>query len=231
VEVLRLDAERVTEEALVPFGRVLGRDRDGPSRRVVGRFRNGQEPMPSVIEEVNPDGVPRCGWLARHHDQTQALTPIDGPIVLVVVPAGVDPLGPGGFAAACAFVADVGEGFQLDEGVWHWAASVRRGSVRVANVQGHRWPEDNEILSLEERGGQWCPRHPWLDREWAADLLAVGTAALVDAHGARPRPGPQVAAGAGVAGPLPGGRAWLVVDADGTAELDDDAVMAVVRAR
>lgn len=240
MHIHQLPAVRVTDEAFAPFGRVLGHDDDDAARRVVARFHRGQEPMPSIILEVNPDGVPACGWLARHHDQTQALTPIDGPIVVVLAPAGSDPRTDEGRDAATAFVADVGEGIQLDEGVWHWAASVRRGSVRVANLQGHRWPDDNEILSLEDRGVQWHPRHRWLDDAWAADLLAVGTSRLAAAFGGRridtaartsgtgDPDGPRDA-GAGTAERRPDGATWLVTDADGSIELDDDAVVAAVR--
>ena len=237
MHVHQLPAARVTDEAIAPFGRVLGHDDDDAARRVVARFHRGQEPMPSIILEVNPDGVPSCGWLARHHDQTQALTPIDGPIVVVLAPAGSDPLADEGRAAARAFVADVGEGIQLDEGVWHWAASVRRGSVRVANLQGHRWPDDNEILSLEDDGVQWRPRHPWLDDEWAVDLLAVGTTHLAAAFGARRidstgrTSGTSGRTGVGSAQRRPDGTSWLVTDPDGSVELDDDAVVAAVRSR
>ncbi len=230
--VHRLTAVRVSDESFAPFGRVLGRDDDDAARRVVARFHRGQEPMPSIILEVNPDGVPSCGWLARHHDQTQALTPIDGPIVVVLAPAGTDPRTDIGRAAATAFVADVGEGIQLDEGVWHWAASVRRGAVRVANLQGHRWPEDNEIVSLEDEGTHWQPRHAWIDQAWGADLLAVGTAALVAGHGARPRPAPASSPSVGAtAERQPDGTTWLITDADGTVELDDETVLEVVRSR
>jgi ureidoglycolate hydrolase len=232
VDVHHLAAQRVTEASFAPFGRVLGSDLDDLSRRVVGRFRNGQEPMPSIIHEINPDGVPSCGWLARHHDQTQALTPIDGPIVVVLVPPGRDPLAPDARAAAGVFVADVGEGIQLDEGVWHWAASVQRGSVRVANVQGNRWPDDNEVLSLDDSGQRWCPVHEWIDREWAADLLALGTVALREAHGARPVSDGTAAGGSPPqqAARLPAGG-WVVTDDDGTVELDDAAVEEAVRSR
>jgi ureidoglycolate hydrolase len=230
MEVHLLQARRITEASFAPFGRVLGSDDDDLSRRVVGRFRNGQEPMPSVIREVNPDGVPCCEWLARHHDQTQALTPIDGPIVLVLVPAGIDPLGPEGQAAAAGFVAEIGQGIQLDEGVWHWAASVRRGSVRVANVQGHRWPEDNEIVSLVDAGQQWWPRHGWIDRAWAEEVLAVGTRTLRDDHGARPVRDPHAVPARGRVQVLPGGR-WVIADADGTVELDEAAALDAIRSR
>lgn len=228
---MELDAQPVTPEGFAPFGRVLGFDDCDPSERVVARYRHGQEPMPSIISEVNPDGVPRCGWLARHHDQTQALTPIDGPILLVLAPPGTDPLTAEGRGAARAFVADVGEGIQLDEGVWHWAASVQRGSVRVANLQGHRWPEDNEIASIEEVGVLLAPRHPRLDQEWAADLLAVGTAAILATGRGRPRPDRTASTAGPSARRVAGETIWVVVDADGAVELAEPDVLDVVRSR
>lgn len=227
-EPRRLVAQRVTPESFAPFGRILGQDDDPPERQVVARFTGGQEPMPSIIDEVNPDGVPVCTWLARHHHQSQALTPIDGPILLVLAPAGVDPRSEAGRAATTAFVADVAEGVLLDIGVWHWGASVRRGRVRVSNLQGHRWPEDNDVRSLEDGGLAWAPRHEWLDRAWAADLLHLGTERLAALTGTT-LDAAAGADGAPSAVRLDEGR-WRVSDAAGTVELDEATVEQAVRA-
>ena len=215
MDVRTIRASTIDPEGFAPFGRVLGTDDAAPDERVVGRFSNGQQPMPSVIREFNPDGVPHCDWLARHLDQTQALTPIDGPIVVVLGPPGTDPTSETGFAALRAFVADIGEGLQIDEGVWHWAAAVGRVPVRVANVQGHRWPEDNEIVSLADTGLAAEPRHRLLDAAWAAELLAVGTAALGTGPGARSRPDRVGSVRPGTAAPDATGDIWTVADRDG----------------
>jgi ureidoglycolate hydrolase len=92
-------------------------------------------------------GRVRCEMAFRHRTHTQALMPIDADAVVVVAPPGTAFTAPDDFAAVRAFAVPALTPFLLHRGTWHWGPfPTRAGSVRLLNVQGRRYPDDNECV-------------------------------------------------------------------------------------
>ena len=87
----------------------------------------------------------RCAVLYRHETHTQVLTPLDAASVVAVAPADRTFVDPTDLDAIRAFVLEPGETVVLHQGTWHWGPFPIRGatSVRLLNVQGRRYAEDN----------------------------------------------------------------------------------------
>jgi len=99
-----------------------------------------------------PGGL-RCEILFRHATHTQALMPLDVPAVIVVAPAGVGLGTPGDAESIRAFRLPVLSPVVLHRGTWHWGPyPVGAESVRLFNVQGLRYREDNDSVDLLARG-------------------------------------------------------------------------------
>ena len=95
------------------------------------------------------DGAVRCEMMFRHQTHTQALMPMDVDAVFVVAPPGTVFTGPDDFATVRAFVLPALTPVVLHRGTWHWGPFPIRGdSVRLLNVQGRRYPDDNECVRL-----------------------------------------------------------------------------------
>jgi len=96
-----------------------------------------------------------CTLLNRHDTHTQVLMPVDADAYVVVAPAAVDFASPAQFAAVAAFRVPRHQCFALRRGTWHWGPYPldRRGQVRLLNVQGRRYREDNGIAWLERDRG------------------------------------------------------------------------------
>jgi ureidoglycolate hydrolase len=91
----------------------------------------------------------RCELLNRHDTHTQTLMPVDGDAVVVVAPAGVDFSEPAHLDTVRAFHVRRGQCLHLWRGTWHWGPfPVTDESVRLLNVQGLRYPEDNGVIEL-----------------------------------------------------------------------------------
>ena len=79
--------------------------------------------------------------------------PLDVDAVIAVAPAGVDPTTADGAAAIRAFSLGVQQAIVLAQGTWHWGPFPARGpSVRLFNVQGLRYAEDNDAADLAAAG-------------------------------------------------------------------------------
>jgi len=95
------------------------------------------------------DGGVRCELMFRHRTHTQALMPVDADTVVVVAPPGTAFTGPDGFAAVRAFAVPALTPFVLHRGTWHWGPfPAAAASVRLLNVQGTRYRDDNECVLL-----------------------------------------------------------------------------------
>jgi ureidoglycolate hydrolase len=93
--------------------------------------------------------VVRCEMMFRHRTHTQALMPVDVDTVVVVAPPGVEFTEAEDFAAVRAFAVPSLRPFVLHKGTWHWGPFPARDSaVRLLNVQGNRYREDNECVQL-----------------------------------------------------------------------------------
>ena len=102
-----------------------------------------------------PRGL-RCEMLFRHDTHTQALMPLNVPAVIVVAPAAVE------FAdqdqaqadqdSIRAFRIEPLESLVLHRGTWHWGPFPLEGpEVRLFNVQGLRYAEDNRCVDLASK--------------------------------------------------------------------------------
>ncbi len=93
---------------------------------------------------------PLCDLLNRHDTHTQVLMPLDADALVVVAPAAADFSQPEQLEQIRAFRVRRYECFALQLGTWHWGPFplTRSGSVRLLNVQGRRYREDNGIAWL-----------------------------------------------------------------------------------
>ena len=86
----------------------------------------------------------------RHETHTQVLSPLDAASVVAVAPATTTFSDTADLEAIRAFVLVPGETVVLHQGTWHWGPFPIRGarSVRLLNVQGRRYAEDNASVDL-----------------------------------------------------------------------------------
>jgi hypothetical protein len=99
-----------------------------------------------------PGGL-RCDVLYRHLTHTQVLMPLDHRCVVAVAAPGLDFDAPDAVDAVTAFVIDPLQTVVLHRGTWHWGPfPVVAPEVRLFNVQGLRYVEDNGSIDLASRG-------------------------------------------------------------------------------
>ena len=95
------------------------------------------------------DGRLRCEVLFRHATHTQALLSLDAAAVIVVAPPGSDPAQ----TRLRAFLLPALSPVVLHPGTWHWGPyPVIAEEVRLFNVQGLRYREDNQSVDLAAAG-------------------------------------------------------------------------------
>ena len=149
--------ERLTAESWSPFGWLPVADTDpadGEHRmafdwadahvNVIGHART---------EVPETAGGYRCEMLYRHDTHTQALMPLDVPGVIAVAPAGVEFTDSRDLDAVHAFRIEPLESLVLHKGTWHWGPFPIEGpEVRLFNVQGLRYAEDNRCMDLAAKG-------------------------------------------------------------------------------
>jgi ureidoglycolate hydrolase len=149
--------ETLSEEAWAPFGWLPVADtdpRDGEHRlsfawddvhvNIIGHAR-------AEVPETG-DGL-RCQMLFRHDTHTQAVMSLDVPAVLVVAPAARDFSAAADLDSIRAFRLGALQPVVLHRGTWHWGPfPVAADAVRLFNVQGLRYAEDNASVDLASRG-------------------------------------------------------------------------------
>jgi ureidoglycolate hydrolase len=152
-----VEPEPLSESAWAPFGWLPVADtdpRDGEHRmefswddvhvNLIGHARS------EVPETAN--GL-RCEMLFRHDTHTQSVMSLDVPAVIAVAPAGADFSDPGGVAAIHVFRMEPLQALVLHRGTWHWGPfPVEAPEVRLFNVQGLRYAEDNSCMDLAAKG-------------------------------------------------------------------------------
>jgi ureidoglycolate hydrolase-like protein len=96
-----------------------------------------------------------CDLLNRHDTHTQVLMPVDTDAFVVVAPPAVDFTQAEHLESVRAFRVRRYQCFALHRGTWHWGPYPidRAGSVRLLNVQGSRYREDNGIAWLRRDRG------------------------------------------------------------------------------
>jgi ureidoglycolate hydrolase len=95
------------------------------------------------------DGRLQCELLNRHDTHTQTLMPMSGPAVVVVAPPDADFSKSEHFDAVRAFALPAHTCVHLHRGTWHWGPyPVGADMVRIFNIQGRGYPNDNGIVWL-----------------------------------------------------------------------------------
>ena len=155
-----IEAEAVTPSAWAPFGWLPVPDVDPTDGEHTLRYEwddahlNTIEHTSDEVERA-VDGL-RCAVMFRHDTHTQVLTPLDTRSVLAVAPSSVDFSVPADAGAIRAFVVEPGETLVLHRGTWHWGPFPVHPatSVRLLNVQGRRYAEDNASVDVTGRTGR-----------------------------------------------------------------------------
>lgn len=94
-----------------------------------------------------------CDGLYRHTTHTQALLVLDTTAVVAVAPPAATFAGPDDAEEIRAFVLRPLDAFVLHAGTWHWGPfPVGSPRVRLLNLQGLGYREDNERVDLEAVG-------------------------------------------------------------------------------
>ena len=156
-EVRVVIPERLTEAAWSPFGWLPVADtdpRDGEHRMTF----EWADPHVNLIGHARAE-VPetasglRCEMLYRHDTHTQALLSLDVPAVIAVAPAGVEFNDEGDTESIRVFRIEPLEPLVLNRGTWHWGPfPVDAAEVRLYNVQGLRYSDDNRCVDLAAKG-------------------------------------------------------------------------------
>jgi len=157
VERRKVSPEPLSEETWAPFGWLPVADtdpRDGAHRlsfawddvhvNIIGHAR-------AEVPETG-DGL-RCLMLFRHDTHTQSVMSLDVPAVIAVAPAAEDFSASTGADSIRVFRLEPLQPVVLHQGTWHWGPfPVDAESVRLFNVQGLRYAEDNACVDLASRG-------------------------------------------------------------------------------
>lgn len=151
--IVTIDARPLTAAAWAPFGWLPVDDTDPADGRSTLEFEWGDMHL-NVITHAHDEvewshtGA-RCTVLYRHRTHTQALTPLHGVSLVAVAPAEVDFASPADLDAVRAFRLQPLDSFVLARGTWHWGPfPVGPDPVRLLNLQGRRYREDNESVNL-----------------------------------------------------------------------------------
>jgi ureidoglycolate hydrolase len=154
-----IDAEPITAIAWAPFGWLPRPDTDPADGHDTLHFEWADAHLNTIEHttdeiDVTERGL-RCAVMYRHATHTQVLTPLDAVSVVAVAPAGTTFSDPADLDAIHAFVLEPGETVVLHRGTWHWGPFPIRGaaSVRLLNVQGRRYAEDNADVDISARTG------------------------------------------------------------------------------
>jgi ureidoglycolate hydrolase len=153
----RVEAQPLTEEAWAPYGWLPVADtdpRDGAHRL----HFEWADPHANVIGHtlsevpVVPGGL-RCQMLYRHVTHTQVLMVLDHPCVLGVAPPWTALAGPQDAGQIRAFRLEPLQALVLHRATWHWGPfPIGHDEVRLFNVQGLNYAEDNEMADLAAAG-------------------------------------------------------------------------------
>ena len=158
--LLTITAAPLTAAAWAPYGWVPRPDTDPADGEHTLHFEWDDAHLNTIehrTDEVATTGAGlRCAVMYRHATHTQVLTPLDADSVVAVAPPSTP------FASAAdlddvrAFVLHPGETIVLHRGTWHWGPFPIGGadSVRLLNVQGRRYAEDNASVDLPARTGR-----------------------------------------------------------------------------
>lgn len=95
----------------------------------------------------------RCEMLYRHDTHTQSLMVLNVPAVIAVAPSSVEFLAESDQESIRVFRLEPLESLVLHLGTWHWGPfPIEASEVRLFNVQGLRYAEDNRCMDLAALG-------------------------------------------------------------------------------
>jgi ureidoglycolate hydrolase len=158
---IRLTAAPLTAAAWAPFGWLPVYDTDPVDPTLQYEFA-WNDPHVNFIThffdevEHTDDGETLCDVMYRHDTHTQSLMPINVDSILAVAPAGVDFSKPEDFDTVRAFIVHPLEALTLYRGTWHWGPfPLDAEPIRLFNVQGKRYAEDNASVDLPAHGGRF----------------------------------------------------------------------------
>ena len=153
-----IEPQAFSAEAWSPFGWVPVPDTD--ERDAIHALAFAWDDAHLNFIHHGPDEVHRSSQgmvidkLYRHDTHTQALMPLNGTSVVAVAPALVDFSNVGQLDTLRAFTLRPGNVFVLHRGTWHWGPFPLGDSpVRLLNLQGKRYRDDNASIDLMERLG------------------------------------------------------------------------------
>jgi ureidoglycolate hydrolase len=149
--------EPLSDAAWAPFGWLPVDDTDSRDGDHTMTFEWGDAHV-NIIGHARSE-VPetanglRCEMLFRHDTHTQSVMSLDVPAVIAVAPASVDFSDAGDLLSVRVFRLEPLEPVVLDQGTWHWGPfPVEAAEVRLFNVQGRRYAEDNACVDLAVKG-------------------------------------------------------------------------------
>lgn len=152
----RVKAADLTPEAWSPFGWLPLEDTDPQDGAKSLEFEWGDphanviSHAPDEIEHVGP--AFHCDRLYRHDTHTQALLVLNCDAVVAVAPSDVDFSDPSDFDKVRAFELHPLDCLVLNRGTWHWGPfPLGEEPVRLFNVQGLGYRDDNASVDLDER--------------------------------------------------------------------------------
>jgi len=153
---IRVPAAALTAEAWSSFGWIPVSDADPADGRRRLEFE-WADPHVNVIGHARSE-VPEtsdgfvCSMLYRHQTHTQVLMPLDHQCVIAVAPAGLEFDSEDAPSQIRAVVIEPLQSVVLNRGTWHWGPfPTAEPVVRLFNVQGLRYAEDNEMVDLAAR--------------------------------------------------------------------------------
>jgi ureidoglycolate hydrolase len=149
--------EPLSDKAWAPFGWLPVADTDPRDGEHTMAFDWGDAHV-NIIGHARAE-VPetanglRCQMLYRHDTHTQSVMSLNVPAVIVVAPGQVDFSDAGDLLAVHVFRLEPLEALVLHQGTWHWGPfPIDASEVRLFNVQGLRYAEDNACVDLAALG-------------------------------------------------------------------------------
>jgi len=157
VHTLTIKADTLTVASWEPFGWIPVNDTD-PVDPVQLEFLWGDAHVNFIshaYDEIDhTDAGSLCAVMYRHDTHTQTLMPVNCDSVVAVAPAEVDFSEAEHRGTIRAFVVHPLDCFVLARGTWHWGPfPLGPEPVRLFNVQGRRYVEDNASVDLPRAVG------------------------------------------------------------------------------
>lgn len=152
----RLRAVELDPEGWEPFGWLPVDDTDPRDGARTLEFAWSDAHLNVIAHDLteiphSPGGL-RCEVMYRHDSHTQALMSLDSAAVMAVAPAALGLAHAGELEQVRAFLLAPLQTVVLHRGTWHWGPfPIGAPRVRLLNVQGRRYLEDNASVDLAGR--------------------------------------------------------------------------------